>query len=64
MKFDELTDEELVETIMHCARELGWNVAIPVGEDEDVVTGLILGTQEYLDSVVSNTEATNGKVTH
>lgn len=67
MKFAEMTDEELLETIMRCAQELGWNVAIPTGEEEEAVAGIILGTQEYLDMIVSHLDeapSSSSKVTH
>lgn len=63
-----MTDEELLETIISCAKELGWNVAVPSGEDEgDNILGLILGTPEYLDLITASLESIqlpDSQVTH
>ena len=35
-------------------KEMGWNIAIPDGRDDDQVVGLIVGTEEYIDAVLSH----------
>lgn len=39
--------------ITHCAMEMGWDIAIPKeGDGSENVTGLIVGSAEYINSVI------------
>ena len=45
--------DELFETLIATVAQLGWTIAIPdTGDDNSPVSGLIIGTPEYVDSVV------------
>ena len=34
-------------------QELGWDIAIPEGNDEDFVTGLVAGNTEYVEKILN-----------
>lgn len=52
-----LRQQELVEIIAEAAEELGWIIAIPQeGDGEELVQGLILGTEEFITNLVAQTE--------
>ena len=40
--------------VTHCAMEMGWDIAVP--KDSEVVNGMILGTPDYIDSVIKTDE--------
>jgi hypothetical protein len=47
------TSAELFETLLDTVGKLGWNMAIPTTKDEEeVVPGLVIGTQDYIDKVL------------
>lgn len=50
--------EQLFKEIIEIVGELGWQIAIPKGNDNDEVPGLIIGTEEYVKEV---TEAVDGR---
>ena len=45
--YEDATEEEVFELLQACARRLNWLVAIEA--DQEIVRGLSLGTQAYLD---------------
>lgn len=48
---------ELIEQITEAAEELGWIIAIPQDEESDeLVQGLIMGTEEFITNIVSQAE--------
>lgn len=48
---------ELIEQITEAAEELGWVIAIPQDEESDeLVQGLIMGTEEFITNIVAQTE--------
>ena len=48
---------ELVEIISDAAEELGWIIAIPQeGDNDELVQGLILGTEEFITNIVAQTD--------
>lgn len=51
----EVSNDELFLKLAEIAAALEWNVAIPQGDDEEEVKGLVIGTQEYIDSVLNGT---------
>lgn len=52
LKEDTLSEEQKVTMIIELAGRLEWGVVLSEPEDEDeVVTGLIIGTREYIESL-------------
>lgn len=49
-------DEQIIAEIMDLVTQLGWNVAIPNTDDNEPVKGLIIGTDEFINSYVSDGE--------
>ena len=43
---------ELIQELSDIVAELGWNIAIQ--DDEELVDGLIIGTEEYILNVLNN----------
>lgn len=54
-----MTEEQAIGQIIEALETLGWGCAIPNQKDgqplkdDDVVTGMIIGTPEYIDSILS-----------
>lgn len=42
---------DLMEQLIKVIDQLGWSVAVPEGDDDEDVPGLIIGTQEYVSAV-------------
>jgi hypothetical protein len=42
-----------------CAMEMGWNLALQNGGDDDEVQGLAIGTDDYLNKLFGTTEIEN-----
>ena len=42
-------DEEIIMEIMELVTELGWKVVVP--SDNDMVSGLIIGNQDFIDEL-------------
>lgn len=48
---------ELVTKLISIVEELGWDIAIPADEDNaSAVSGLIMGTTEYLHEILPHLE--------
>lgn len=46
--------QEIIDMLQSICEEMGWVIGIPSDEDSDeVVDGLIIGTEEFVYSVVS-----------
>lgn len=43
--------EQLFKELLEIVKELGWKVAFPIGDDDDAVPGMIIGTEEYVTDV-------------
>ena len=39
--------------LVECIKKLGWEVAIPSGNDDDNLIGMSIGTPKYIDDVLS-----------
>ena len=56
MKNDFETDgqyrHQLFKELIEIVTELGWSMAIPKGDDNEEVPGLIVGSDEYLEEVL------------
>lgn len=53
-KFKEfLKKEDLhpIEVVCLAASELGWQIAIPMVDEDDIVPGISIGSEEYLDEL-------------
>lgn len=48
-----MSEEELFDQLLEIVFKLGWDIAVPKVDDDDDVPGLIIGTPEYLDDVLS-----------
>lgn len=49
-KKSEKTPEELVDDIQRACKELGWEIAMDVRNQE--ISGLVIGQREYIDNVL------------
>lgn len=53
--------EQLFKELIEIVGELGWQVSIPKGADNDEVPGLIIGTDEYINKVTDAIEAADAR---
>lgn len=44
--------EQLFKELIEIVGELGWTLALPDGEDDDEVPGMIIGTETYVAKTV------------
>ena len=51
LKFNEGEEIHPVMLISMAALEMGWEIALPYGDDDSDVIGMTVGTEEYFDSV-------------
>ena len=51
LKFKEGEEIHPVMVVAMAALDMGWSLAIPDGKDNDIVRGMAIGTQEYLDEI-------------
>lgn len=51
---DNVTENELMDTLVATIAQLGWTVALPELNDDDPVPGMIIGTNEYVGSIIDN----------
>lgn len=49
-----MTDDEAMEMLVVVAKQFGWKIAFM--EDSEFVNGLIIGTDEYIDSVLGDAD--------
>jgi hypothetical protein len=52
LKIGEGEEVHPVMIVVMAALDMGWNIMIPDGGDDDILRGMALGTQEYLDSLL------------
>lgn len=52
LRFDGNDEIHPIILITMATRELNWNIAISNGDDDDDVLGMIIGTNEYINSVL------------
>lgn len=50
---EEVNVTEELEKIITACRNLGWSIGIPNTAEDAVVTGMIIGTDEYLNEVIA-----------
>ncbi len=43
---------QLFKELIDIIHELGWSVALPNVDEDSIVPGMIIGEQEYIDSIV------------
>lgn len=46
--------QEIIEILQSVCEDLGWVIGIPADDDETVVNGLIIGTEEFVYGVVES----------
>ena len=49
-------DRDIPDTyiaLMDAIVELGWQIAIPFAKDDDIIEGMIIGTEEYIDNILN-----------
>lgn len=51
LKFKESEEIHPIMIISMAALDMGWNLAIPDGKDDDEVQGMAVGTSEYLEDL-------------
>lgn len=44
-----MTEEEAIQNIIKSCEVMGWQIAIPKGEPDSNVDGLVIGTEEYIN---------------
>jgi len=56
LKFDKENDEEVhpVMIIATASLDMGWNIAIPNNDVNDELSGMIVGTEEYIDNILDS----------
>ena len=52
-EFDNMTVQDFINKMVTVARAGGWYVAIPRHSDEDPFEGLVIGTGDYVEKVIS-----------
>lgn len=50
----QISEEELLGTLVATISQLGWSVALPDIDDEATVPGMIIGTENYIDAVLKH----------
>lgn len=48
-----MTNEELLLAIADICEELGWSIAVPKGDEDVPVQGLIIGEYEYIEGILN-----------
>lgn len=56
LKFNEGEEIHPIIIISMAAMDMGWSMAIPSGDDDKEVEGMIVGTDEYIDSILKEDE--------
>lgn len=56
LKFNEGEEIHPVMLISMAAMEMGWEIALPYGDDDDDVIGITVGTEEYFNSVLGTND--------
>jgi len=51
MKYSLISAPKPFKLIIKAVKRLGWDIAL-TGKDEDLVNGLIIGTEEYIDKIL------------
>lgn len=45
--------EEKIKELINIIKELGWQLAIPDGNDEAIIKGMIIGEESYVNYILS-----------
>ena len=62
LKFNEGEELHPLMVATMAAVDMGWNIAIPEGGDDEEIQGIIMGTPEYLEEILGNDcDNCNGK---
>lgn len=48
--------EELIADLFEIVKELGWNIGIPGEEEDEVVSGLVIGTNDFINNMTEQFE--------
>lgn len=54
LKFNEGEEIHPVMLISMAAMDIGWQIAIPSEDEDDDISGMVVGTEEYIDSVLND----------
>ncbi|MBN1637340.1 MAG: hypothetical protein JW866_00105 [Ignavibacteriales bacterium] len=54
LKFNEGEEIHPTMIVVMATKEMGWNIAIPNGDDDEELSGMIIGTNEYIDSIIND----------
>ena len=57
LKFKEGEEVHPAMIIAMAALDMGWSMAIPEGGEDDILKGITVGTDEYLDELFSTDQA-------
>jgi len=60
LKFNEGDEIHPLMVISMAALDMGWDLAIPDGRDDDEVQGMAVGTDEYLSELFDTDDCDNG----
>ena len=53
---EESPEEDLFLTLVQIVKSMGWSVCIPNIEDDEMVPGMIIGTDEYVNDILNKIE--------
>lgn len=54
---DSKTQIELINQLAEICEKLGWAIGVPADDDTEMVSGLIVGTEEFINSVIQYMDA-------
>lgn len=52
LKFNQGEEIHPIILISMAAMDMGWDMAVPNGEGDEEIKGMIVGTNEYIDSIL------------
>jgi hypothetical protein len=52
LKFNQGEEIHPIILISMAAMDMGWDMAVPNGEGDEEIEGMIVGTNEYIDSIL------------
>jgi len=54
LKFNEGEELHPLMVVSMAAMDMGWDIAIPEGKDDEEIQGIIMGTDEYLQEMLGS----------
>ena len=47
-----VTENDAMDSLIKICDTFGWNIAIPPADEDDKISGVIIGTPDYIDGVL------------